>query len=691
MTAAWLALLLAAPVSAQEYRLPEPPPGPRVDYSADRVEFDSERSLLHLSGHVVLHESTWTVKGEELWLDTERQAGRSDGPLLVEDGVSAVYGESGEFDFANSRGHLKKTKGGMGDWSIEGREAVMAEDRRLFYSGARFTSCTKHPPHYHFRASRVRVNPKKSMFARNVVFYLGPVPVFYTPIFFRSLHAYDTWGWKSQPGYDSRNGPFVKNSLLTQHGSWTYSKLYVDYYVKQGFGTGAELERRKGEDSRGAIFGYRIKEISTGDERWTFLAQGYQALASSTAFQSRLQLQSDADFNNHYVRSSFFRVTPELINDAAVVHRFAHGNARLSYSRLDSAAENRREFKLRREVAPRLEYQSGQMRLWRLPWLNTFTGAAQNELDSTRPFLQKTVLAGWEGTNSLNLAKGVSWTPKLSANETFYNRFDTVDVAGSTGTVLDAFVMRWTGANTVRFKSRVGDWDATHAYTRRLKADSFAADRPADDKGVEQNLFTLSNLFIPHRKVWARLSSGYDFRTFRTRAVSQKERVQPIVLQANWQATNRLAFTLREDYSPFLGQRGAIADARYGDEEGAFVGGGFSYNRADPGRYYGNLEFAIAPSSPTWRVSVALRARAESPGGISRLRGGQLYDKEFAWTKRWHDFYTRVAGRYRAGGVGEASVRVDFKFGKTDPRQAPRRDWEAEWFPERAKNDEYRP
>lgn len=37
-------------------------------------------------------------------------------------------------------------------------------------------------------------------------------------------------------------------------------------------------------------------------------------------------------------------------------------------------------------------------------------------------------------------------------------------------------------------------------------------------------------------------------------------------------------------------------------------------------------------------------------------------------------------------------MRVDFKFGSTDPKQAPHRDWEKEWFPERGfEGDDLRP
>ncbi|MBI3564481.1 MAG: hypothetical protein HY079_04715, partial [Elusimicrobia bacterium] len=659
MKSVLLALLVAAPAAAEDYALPAPPPGRHADYTADNAEFDADKSSLHLSGHVVLKESTMTVKGADLWIDTARRTGRSDGPLLVEDGVSAVYGESGEFDFAKHTGRLFRTSAGMADWRIHAREANLGDDRKLVYRGADFTSCGAVPPDYHFHASKVAVVPKKSMVAQNVLFYLGDVPVFYTPFLYKSLSPIRWFGWKSQPGLDSRNGPFLKNTLTTQYSESVYSKLFADYYTKQGFGYGGELQRHKGEDSRGALYAYRIHETSTGDDRWTLLGQGYQALPSSSAFQGRFQFQSDADFNNAYQRSSTFRVSPELRNDGAFVHRFSNGVARLSYARVDLADVDRRKYRKSSEAYPRLDYQSQPLRVAGLPWLNTVTAYAVNDYDASRPFLQRSAAAAWEGTRTFGLAKGVSFAPKLGYSETWYSRFDEL-VSGSSATFRDSSFGRWTATGNLRVNTRVGNWDATHTYSRRLRADGFSEDAAANDKAVERNDFALSDVFIPFPGAWAKLSSGYDFRTYRDHTTGFRDRLQQIVAQTNWRASDRLSFTLRDDYQLQQGNRAVVADARWGDDEGATIGGGLAYNLSEPGRYYGNAEFAVAPSSPTWRLAVILRAYADTPGGAGRLRGGRLFEKEVAWTKRWHDFYTKLGARFRPGGVGEATIRVDF-------------------------------
>ncbi|MDD5304294.1 MAG: hypothetical protein PHS14_14440 [Elusimicrobia bacterium] len=689
--AALLVLLLGGASRAEDYALPAPPPGPRLDYAADQVEFDADRQQLHLQGHVVLNESTWTVKGQELWIDTEHRRGRSEGPLLVEDGISAVYGESGEFDFAKHTGRLQRTSAGHADWRIHAKEAKVGLNRRLDYLGGDFTSCNAKPPHYHFSASTITVKPKKHMIARNVLFYLGDVPVFYMPFLYKSLSPRHYLRWKTLPGFDHRNGPFLKNTLTTDHGDTLYSKLYADYYSKQGAGFGGELHRRDGEDSRGALFGYTIKETSTGDRRWAVLGQHYQTLFSSSSFQARLQVQSDSDFNNNYARSNSLRVTPELVNGGAFTHRFSQATARLSYSRLDTAAENRRKFLKTAESYPRLDLVSSPLRFGRLPWLNTLTGVADNTFKAGRPYIEKTVGGGWEGTRTFALMRGVSLTPKLGYAETYYNRFDQASVSGSTVTTLDAVLGRPAAAATLRFDTPLGGVDMTQSYRERLQSGHFQQDRGAVDKGVEENLLTLSDVFIPAPRMYARLSSGYDFRTFRDRTVGFRRRVQPVTADASWAPTARLNLTVRDEYALDDGNQAAIMDARWGDEEGAAVGGGFSWNAADSRKYVASFDFAVAPSTPTWRLAFGVRGQAESSRGVGGLHGLRLFEKEFSWTKRWHDFYTKVAGRFRPGGVGEASIRVDFKFGTFDPKQAPRRDWETELFPERATQDDLRP
>ncbi|HAM34640.1 MAG TPA: hypothetical protein DEB40_02960 [Elusimicrobia bacterium] len=685
-------LVLAGTSWSAEDHLPLPPAEPHLEFVADHLDYDRASAVIHLKGNVRIKESTWTIKGDELWLDTQLRRGRSQGYLLVEDGVSALYGDAGEFDFAEHTGKLRNVSAGFGDWRVHAKSMSLDVKRRLDYRQADFTSCSFDPrAHYHFHASRVGVVPRKHMFARNVVFYVGRVPVFYMPFLYKSLATTHFLRFKVQPGYDRRNGGFLKSTLTNQHGLYWRSKLFLDYYSSQGFGAGGELYRRKEEDSRGVLGGYHIRETGNSQRRWSVTGDLYQALSSSFSLQGRLQVMSDADFNNHYARSSPFRVTPDLLNSGALTYRLPQATARLSYSRQDTADASRTKFVRVVESSPRLDVQSAQMRFWRLPWLNTLSAFADNSFDRNRSFIEKSAGASWEGTRVFLLGRGVSFTPKLGYGQTYYNRVDALTSFATTSTVRDSAVGRYTAAGTLRLSTLAGDSDLTHSYQGRQKAGAMADDAGAVDHGVEINLMSLTHAYRPHRAILVRLASGYDFRVFRDHVLSTSRRVQPIVSEILYTPRSDLDLSVREDYQILDGNRSLIFNGSWGDEDRTHLAGGVGYNLGDSGRYFINTEFGWANSTGTLQLTAALRSQVLSHGGLDNLHGFQAFEKEFSLVKQWHDFFTRLSARLRPGGVKEASVRVDLRFGSFSADRQKVHDWESEWFPERAQGREERP
>lgn len=642
---------------------------------------------------MVVRDSTFTIKADRLSLDLGTRIGTAEGFFMIDDGRSALAGHGGTFDFLRHAGMVYDTRGAHGDWRLRAKSARKTPEQRFDYWGADFTGCNFEPPHYHFRSTRLTVVPQRYMLARNAVFYLGRVPIFYTPVLYKSLKPRHLLRMRLEPGYDRRNGPFMKGTLITEHAPSLYSKLYLDYYAKQGVGTGLELERNDASrGSRGALLGYRIKETSTGNDRWGVIGNGYETLGASWAAQGRLQWQSDADFNNHYARSRTLRVTPELLNSAALVYRRPLWNARLSYDRRDEATAARTEYFKTSETAPRLDAQTAPLRLWRLPWLNTFSGYAQNNYSNARPYLERSVNGDWFMTRSFSLVRWLTFTPGFGVGETFYDRLSPVDTPVSQPRQ-DIAVARYRTANTLRFSTLVGALDFGHSFTRRLQPDALNVDRGASDYGIETNAFTLVEAFRPTRRSLARFSSGYDLRRFRDRELAFRERVDPIVAELSYAARNDLNLTVRDDYQLARGNRSFIGTADWGDRErGRYAGGGFGYTIGLPDRYQWNTELGWSPSTHTWRLEGALRGEASHSGGIDTLHAFHAFEKELSITKTWHDFFTRVMVRFRPGFVQEVNVRLSMRlpsFHQEPP--AGRRDWESEWFPERARAGEDRP
>lgn len=682
----WAALLLAGGfAAAEDFPLPPAPPAVssdviHMDFTADHLDYESSSSVVHMKGGVRVKESTWTIKSDELWLDIERRTGRAQGYIYVEDGTSAASGDSGYFDFNTHEGKLAKASSGQGEWRIHGKRAEFSGSRRLDYFRANFTSCGVVPPHYHFYSSHVSIYPRSYLLARNAVFFIGSVPIFYTPFFYKSLSPEHYLRFREQPGLDRRNGVFAKGTMITDHGRYTYSKIYLDYYSKAGLGTGGELIHKESEDSRGVIYGYRIKE-SSGVVRWTMLGDIYQGLGkgNAMALQGRLQLQSDPEFNNDYNRSSQVRVLPELINSAAYVYRFPIMTTRLSYSRLDQVLPGEKVYLKTQEVAPRVDFQTNQFG-FSLPWLNSFSGFGDSEYLKGRTYLQRNGGGGWQGTQSYHLTRRVTFTPTLNYQEAYVNRADLPADFGGSKTVFDVFTGRYSASNNLRFDTLFGAMDWAYAYGRRLKVNSMSDDAGAVDHGVETNLLTAQDVFRPTRKILVRAGSGYDFRVFRDHLVEYHDRVQPITGNVEYSPHPLLSFSAYDDYHMRRGNQSFIFDGRVGNEQKTFIRVGGGNNLGTPTLWSFNSDAGIRHGP--WYLTSGMKAEAATMGGPKRLSRLRPFEKEFAIARDWHDFYTRVNARFRDQGVYEFNFRVDIRLGKV-PDKTPRRDWESEWFPER--------
>jgi hypothetical protein len=654
-----------------------------MDFSADTVTYrrpaEGSSTTLALAGNVTLQASSFTVRASRIDVDLDSRTAFASGGLEVDDGLSVLFGSTGTFDLQARTARLWKVRAGYSPWRIRAREAELFGDRSAQFLQARFTSCDEAPPDFFFRASTIRLMPGKALLAWNPVFYLHGVPLFYSPFLWKSLRKEHLLRTRVMPGYDRRNGAFLRTTTVFSIAPWMYGKLYIDGYSSQGIAAGAELQHRSGEDSRGALYGYHIRERGSGRDRWTFLADEYRTIASSYAFQARFQAQSDADFNNNYVRSNAFRVTPELINNAAFLRRTAFSTTRLSYARKDVNNPETGRFLRDVESMPRLDFQTSPMAPRGIPWLTTLSAFADNRFDRALGFLQRSAGASAETTRNIRLFPGAGLAPKLSAGETFESRRDELQVDGSTRTLRDVFVGRYQGGANLQVRTPIGYWDAGYQMRRRLKPDAFSDDTGAIDRGVEENGVTVQDTLLPRRGVVLRAGSGYDFRTFRDRALGFRDRVAPIFVDANW-SSGLWQLSLRDDYKLSEGNRSFLAQLDFGDRTSNFAGFGVTETLDRPGHYFAACEGGWAPSSASWRVSGALRFDAYTLGG-PRFESVQLFEKELSLTKDLHDFHARLNFRIRPGGVAEVSFRMELLGGLERARRIIRQGWESEWFP----------
>lgn len=91
------------------------------------------------------------------------------------------------------------------------------------------------------RARYIRIVPGQEIVARDAVLYAGGVPVLYLPYYRRQLDVRAN-NFSVTPGYRSAFGPFLLGSYNWVWGTNFDGSLRLDYRLKRGIGTGADVE-----------------------------------------------------------------------------------------------------------------------------------------------------------------------------------------------------------------------------------------------------------------------------------------------------------------------------------------------------------------------------------------------------------------------------------------------------------------
>lgn len=696
------------------YALPEPPKISTDEtlsvFEADDVDYSSP--VIHMKGHVIIRQSTRTIKADELWINQKTNIGTSKGFLIIKDSGSAVSGNPGRYDFATETGTLIHASAGYGDWRVHGETATLKPGQEAVYKNADFTSCNVYPnPDYHFHSTHLLVIPNKYLLGYNTTFCLGKIPLFYTPILYKSLVPKNkkngSWSITPDPGYDYRNGFFLKNIATENWSKTLQTKQYVDYYSNEGVGIGGELDHHESKNQRGALYAYTIKEnppktvngslISSGLRRWGIYGDEFDQLSKSLSFQARIQAQSDQNFNNDYARSNLYPIANQLINNAALVYRQPKYFARVSYSHVDNAnnpfAVNGGTFQSYSESAPRFDFQTVPLRFNGIPLINTFTAFEDNTQTQGIPFLQHSAGFNWQGSNVYRMGCGVNFTPTFQYSENYYSKTNPLSPYATNPTAIstNAFIGNYSASGDLRLPTIVGDVDVIQNYTGRTALNSFGLDTSAPDHGVQSEMTNLEDVYQISSASMFRITSGYNEEQVSGTPIAFKDRVQPFAENLTYITPTGINITQSNTYQLDGGEESLQLNAMKGAKNKTHFGISAGYAPFVPGvspqTYTLNTDFGWAPDSGTWHVFLITRSQTVSNAGFGQMQKFVLYDKELTVVKLWHDFIGTWQFMFRPGNVKQVQFTVTLRIPAGGPptskAQQKETDWESEWYPER--------
>ena len=179
---------------------------------ADHIIYDRSTKVVIANGNVRLFSSGRLYRGDSITYNLENKSIES----------SAFFGE--EYPKLLSAKHV--TTPGINHYRL---------------TNASFTTSNREHPSFHLQASTVEYRPNDEVVLKNVLLYIGDVPVFYFPIFVQSLTD-SRPAYQFEVGTGGQFGAFIENKYNWVADNQLRGTVEFDAREKRGYAGGVDMQ-----------------------------------------------------------------------------------------------------------------------------------------------------------------------------------------------------------------------------------------------------------------------------------------------------------------------------------------------------------------------------------------------------------------------------------------------------------------
>ena len=306
-----------------------------VEVTADRMEYLGK--LLIGEGNVAVQQANASLQADRVTVNSETgEINASGNILMIRDG-NRWEGQELVYNYKTREGNFGKSAMYFEPAYITAESTERISTNEYVMHNAMMTTCSGENPIVYAKAKEVRViDDHKTtgiyVKAKSVTFYIGPVPIFYTPIWHR---RFGDRVFNFTLGYDGHLGAFTRGSATIHPNEWLTAETHLDLYSQRGLGLGQDF-RWKTPYGGGAIETYYINDNKPYDngihnmgydkslvdaQRYRVKFTDHEAIDEQTYLATKLNWLSDPLITKDFFNDEFrHQMNPE---NYAVVQRSA--------------------------------------------------------------------------------------------------------------------------------------------------------------------------------------------------------------------------------------------------------------------------------------------------------------------------------------------------------------------------------
>lgn len=285
-----------------------------VEVTADRMEYAGD--LLIAEGSVAVQQPGASLQADRVTVNYKTGE-------IVAAGNILMIREGARWEGQNLVYNYKTREGDFGPAAMYFEPAYITAERSERISTNEFvmynvmmTTCEGDKPAIYAKAKEARVTDSGKpsdpfIRAKHVTFYIGPVPVFYTPVWQRHL-GYRVFTYSF--GYGGRVGAFAKVRAELHPTEWMVANSHFDVYADRGIGVGQDFYW-KSPGGKGRIETYHIDDRNPVDDNDP---PAEQALTGSSRYRVKLVHQE------RFSDETYFKTELNRLSDPGIIEDFFH-------------------------------------------------------------------------------------------------------------------------------------------------------------------------------------------------------------------------------------------------------------------------------------------------------------------------------------------------------------------------------
>jgi len=227
--------------------------GEEVETVADSLQYSKTEHQLVGDGNVVVVYGDIELTADHAEIQVDTKKAHAKGHVVVRQrGGGTISGDEAFFDFKTSQGSFPNGRLFHFPWYGYAEHLELVNKNKIKAQNVYITSCDLPHPHYDIKAKEATIYPGDKIIAKNVVFRILGVPVFWWPYLVIPLN--NNSPVEITPGYSNRYGAFVLVSKGIAINRNINGKFHLDWFSKRGIGYGAD-------------FNYKFDQLGVGQVR----------------------------------------------------------------------------------------------------------------------------------------------------------------------------------------------------------------------------------------------------------------------------------------------------------------------------------------------------------------------------------------------------------------------------------------